>query len=128
MATTTKMTTTRIGINPPLITRPPCSLLCTSMIVHTRSRRFETKLNKKRAAPRRTPPEKLPFGEPYIMPPMPPPGMPIGASSSGSATTTSVVTMSEPMEAAFCSAERVTIAGSMTPAFTRSSYSLVRAL
>ena len=57
--------------------------------------------------------------ESYIMPPMPP-GI-AGVSSSGSATTTSVVTMRLPMEAAFCSAERVTIAGSMMPAVTRSS-------
>src|ERR687897_2377590 len=42
--------------------------------------------------------------------------------AGGSATTTSVVTMRAPMEAAFWSAERVTIAGSMMPAWTRSSY------
>src|SRR5215212_5884613 len=48
--------------------------------------------------------------------------------AGGSATTTSVVTMRAPMEAAFWSAERVTIAGSMMPAWTRSSYSPVRAL
>ena len=60
------------------------------------------------------------------MPPMPP-GI-AGVSSSGSATTTSVVTMRLPMEAAFCKALRGTIAGSMMPAATRSSYSLLRAL
>ena len=54
----------------------------------------------KSGAPVGAPPEEFPLGEPYIMPPMPPAGM-AGASSSGSATTTLVVTMSEPMEAAF---------------------------
>ncbi len=34
----------------------------------------------------------------------------------------------EAMEAAFSSAERVTLTGSMTPAFTRSPYSPVAAL
>ena len=34
----------------------------------------------------------------------------------------SVVNISEAIEAAFCSAVRVTLVGSMTPAFTRSSY------
>jgi hypothetical protein len=53
------------------------------------------------------------------MSPMPPPGI-AGVSSSGSATTTSVVTMRLPMEAAFCNAERVTIAGSTLPAWIRS--------
>src|SRR5215208_2903259 len=48
--------------------------------------------------------------------------------AGGSATTTSVVTMRAPMEAAFWSAERVTIAESMMPAWIRSSYSPVRAL
>ena len=48
------------------------------------------------------------------MPPMPPAGM-AGASSSGSATMTSVVTMRLPMEAAFCKALRETIVGSVTP-------------
>jgi hypothetical protein len=59
------------------------------------------------------------YERPYIIPPMPP-GI-AGVSSSGSATTTSVVTMRLPMEAAFCSAERVTMAGSMMPAATKSS-------
>ena len=58
---------------------------------------------------------------------MPPAGI-AGASSSGSATTTSVVTIRLPMEAAFWSALRVTIAGSIIPAAIRSSYSPVRAL
>src|SRR5476651_527676 len=67
------------------------------------------------------------------MSPMPPPGMPPGIppapSFSGlSATTASVVRNSAAIEAAFWSADRVTLAASMTPAFTRSSYSLVEAL
>ena len=40
----------------------------------------------------------------------------------------SVVSISPAMEAAFCRAVRVTFVGSMTPALTRSSYSLVPAL
>src|SRR6185312_4850160 len=59
----------------------------------------------------------------HIMPPMPPmSGMPPPApfSFSGtSATIASVVRMFLAIEAAFCSAERVTIAGSITPAATR---------
>ena len=48
----------------------------------------------------------------------------IAAAFSGiSATTASVVRMFFAIDAAFCSAERVTIVGSMMPAFTRSSYS-----
>ena len=51
----------------------------------------------------------------------PPPGM-AGASFSGlSAMTASVVRNSAAIEAAFCSAERVTLAASMTPILTRSS-------
>ena len=51
------------------------------------------------------------------MPPMPPDGSPIGAAFSGlSATTASVVRKSAAIEAAFCSAERVTFAGSRIPA------------
>src|SRR5919199_483458 len=46
----------------------------------------------------------------------------------GSATTTSVVTRRLEMEAAFCKALLVTMAGSMMPTATRSSYSPVRAL
>ena len=60
---------------------------------------------------------------------MPPPAMPPPASFSGlSATTASVVRNRAAIEAAFCSAERVTLAASMTPIFTRSSYSPVAAL
>src|SRR5689334_7241481 len=59
------------------------------------------------------------------MPPMPPPpGGIIGAGGSGlSATRHSVVSSNEAIDAAFCNAARVTLAGSMTPAFMRSSYS-----
>src|SRR4051794_24046000 len=66
----------------------------------------------------------------YIIPlmsGMPPPAPP--PSFSGiSATIASVVRMFFPIEAAFCSAERVTMAGSMMPAATRSSISPVSAL
>ena len=69
----------------------------------------------------------------YIMPPMPPmpPGMPppMPPSFSGlSATMTSVVRMFLAMEAAFCRADLVTMAGSMMPALTMSSYSPVAML
>ncbi len=53
---------------------------------------------------------------PPIPPPMPPPA---GASTLGSglsATTDSVVRMTDAMEAAFCRAERVTLVGSTMPA------------
>ena len=40
----------------------------------------------------------------------------------------SVVNISEATDAAFCKATRTTLVGSMTPAFTRSSYSSVAAL
>ena len=53
---------------------------------------------------------------PPIPPPMPPPA---GASTLGSglsATTDSVVKMTDAMEAAFCRAERVTLVGSTMPA------------
>ena len=67
------------------------------------------------------------------MPPMPPaPGPPAAAvffsSSLSSATSASVVSIRPAIDAAFCSARRVTLAGSMTPAFTRSTYSPVSAL
>src|SRR5207247_5561716 len=64
----------------------------------------------------------------YIIPDMS--GMPAPAPSfSGiSATIASVVRMFLAIDAAFCSAERVTIAGSITPAATRSSISPVAAL
>ena len=58
------------------------------------------------------------------MPPMPPPGPPAGAaglSSFFSTISASVVRSSPEIEAAFCSAVRVTLVGSMTPACTRSS-------
>ena len=48
--------------------------------------------------------------------------------SAISATIASVVRMFLAIDAAFCSAERVTIAGSMTPASTRSTISPVAAL
>ena len=55
----------------------------------------------------------------------PPPGPPAGAGffSGLSATTASVVRNSAAIDAAFCSAERVTLAGSMMPAASRSTYS-----
>jgi hypothetical protein len=61
---------------------------------------------------------------------MPPVGSPAGAAAfSGlSATTASVVRNSAAIDAAFCSAERVTLAGSMMPALNRSTYSPVAAL
>ena len=64
------------------------------------------------------------------MPPMPPMSPPAaGASGSGlSATTASVVRKRPAMDAAFCSAERVTFTGSMMPAARRSSYTPVAAL
>ena len=56
------------------------------------------------------------------MPPMPPaPAAGAGLSSGISEMTASVVRSSVLMEAAFCSAVRTTLVGSMTPAFTRSS-------
>src|SRR5438105_14309815 len=67
----------------------------------------------------------LAFDFPQYIPPMPPPWPPgIGASffSSGiSETSASVVSNSEAIDEEFCSAERTTFAGSMTPALTRSS-------
>ena len=66
---------------------------------------------------------------PGIPPPIPgcPPGA-AGASSSSSATTHSVVNNNEATEAAFCKAVRTTLAGSITPAATSSSYLPVAAL
>jgi len=64
-------------------------------------------------------------------PPPGPPGMPPPAGGAGlgaSVSGTSVVRIMAAIDAAFCSAARVTLAGSMTPAFTRSSYSPVAAL
>ncbi len=58
----------------------------------------------------------------YMSPIPPPPGIAGALSFSGFSTTTaSVVSSSPAMEAAFCSAVRVTLVGSMTPAATRSS-------
>src|SRR6202171_6465523 len=50
------------------------------------------------------------------------------ASSTIPQTMASVVSIREAIEAAFCRAVRVTLAGSMTPALTRSSYCSVVAL
>jgi hypothetical protein len=58
------------------------------------------------------------------MPPMPPSAF----SSWTSAIIVSVVSIRPAIEAAFCRAVRVTFAGSMTPAATRSSYFSVAAL
>src|SRR5579875_1481669 len=63
------------------------------------------------------------------MPPMPPPPAGAGWGFSGlSATSASVVSSSAAMDAAFWRAERVTLAGSMIPDFTRSVTSPVAAL
>src|ERR671911_2987576 len=60
---------------------------------------------------------------------MPPPGIAGAFCSSGlSAMTASVVRNRAAIDAAFCSAERVTLAASMMPALVRSSYSSVAAL
>jgi hypothetical protein len=60
------------------------------------------------------------------MPPMPPGGIGGVFSFSGiSVTNASVVSNRPAMEAAFCSAVRVTLVGSTIPAFTRSLYSPV---
>src|SRR5690606_22145958 len=53
---------------------------------------------------------------------------PAGCSSFCSATSASVVSSRAAMEAAFCSVERVTLAGSMTPALNMSVNSPVAAL
>src|SRR3954464_6295528 len=58
----------------------------------------------------------------------PPPGMAGAEAFSGlSATTASVVRNKAAMDAAFCSADRVTLAGSMIPAVIRFLYSPVAA-
>src|SRR5271165_5471856 len=58
----------------------------------------------------------------------PPPGMAGALSFSGfSAITASVVRNRPAIDAAFCSAERVTFAGSMMPALNMSTYSPVEA-
>src|SRR4051794_20935263 len=68
---------------------------------------------------------RLPLFELYIIPDMSGMPAPAGAPafSGTSATIASVVRMFLPIDAAFCSAERVTIVGSMMPLFTRSSTS-----
>ena len=59
----------------------------------------------------------------------PPPGAAGALSFSGfSAITASVVRKRPAMEAAFCSADRVTLAGSMIPALNMSTYSPFAAL
>jgi hypothetical protein len=50
-----------------------------------------------------------------------PPGPARAAFSSGSATMASVVNIREAIDAAFCSAVRLTVVGSITPETTRSS-------
>jgi len=58
-----------------------------------------------------------------------PPGIAEEASSPGKSEIIASVVSSKPaIDAAFCKAARVTFAGSITPAFTRSSSSSVRAL
>src|SRR5262249_61676479 len=66
----------------------------------------------------------------YIMPPMSgmPAPAPAVAFSGASATTASVVRMFFAIDAAFCSADRVTIVGSPMPALRRSSTSPVSTL
>ena len=60
---------------------------------------------------------------PQYIPPMPPPGIDGAFSGSFFSTTTaSVVSRRLAMDAAFWSAVRVTLVGSITPASTRSSY------
>ena len=62
---------------------------------------------------------------------MPPIGSPAGIGGSGSglsATSASVVRRRLAIDAAFCRAALVTLAGSMTPALTRSSCSPFEAL
>ena len=55
-------------------------------------------------------------------------GIPDSSFSSGaSAMTASVVRNNAAIDPAFCKAERVTFAASITPAFTKSSYSPVEA-
>src|SRR5258708_8589994 len=61
-------------------------------------------------------------------PPIPPPAPAIFSSPLASAIKTSVVSISETIDAAFWSARRVTLAGSITPALTRSPNSPVSAL
>jgi len=72
-----------------------------------------------------------PSGKDLVHASMPPPcPPPAGASffSGISEIMASVVSSRPEIDAAFCSAVRVTLVGSMTPAFTRSSYTSVLAL
>jgi hypothetical protein len=70
-----------------------------------------------------------PKGAAQYIPPMPPPGVAgAGFSSFFSTTTHSVVRSKPAIDAAFWSAVRVTLVGSITPAFTRSSNASVAAL
>src|SRR5262249_45256620 len=73
---------------------------------------------------------EAPGGAPYIIPPMSgmPAPTPAPAFSGASATIASVVRMFFAIDAAFCSAERVTIVGSVMPALTRSVTSPVSTL
>lgn len=59
---------------------------------------------------------------PYIMPFMPPAAGAAGSGAGMSVTAHSVVRINAAMDAAFCSAERVTFAGSMIPAETMSTH------
>ena len=52
------------------------------------------------------------------MPPMPGDGAALSSSRGFSATMASVVSISDATEAAFCSAQRETFAGSMTVSYT----------
>ena len=63
------------------------------------------------------------FGTQKSIPPMSPPGIcgDLSSFSGLSAMTASVVRSSAPIEAAFCSAVRVTLAGSTMPAANMSS-------
>jgi hypothetical protein len=77
---------------------------------------------RRRAVPRDRPSQRIGAQSArYIIPPMS--GMPAPARSfsGASATITSVVRMFFAIDAAFCSAERVTIVGSMMPTLTSSS-------
>ena len=63
------------------------------------------------------------------MPPMPPPPIGIAGLSSGISLTAASVVMSRPAtDAAFWSAVRTTLVGSITPAWTKFSYVSVWAL
>ena len=59
----------------------------------------------------------------YIIPPMPPPAGIAGSGCGMSATRASVVSSVDATDTAFCRADLVTLAGSMMPASTMSTYS-----